>query len=205
MQDSIPTTNRDLTSIAVYTTGCSYTRHPPFIMHPYYNSFSVFSSLLSLACYTKKGVLNRLPRSWGTANGMDGTLAHTEKGFSYLSRKASLDGSASQIEDRAIPVGRENLSEALPPRESYECRHCWDPLATWTEQEECRLVRKTDIYLLSWICVKAVSVEVESSTDLPLTGFCARLRQKERNLRPGLHELTRIVGEAHHGFTLVNG
>lgn len=55
------------------------------------------------------------------------------------------------------------------------------------------------------MCQSRVSVEVESSTDLPLTGFCARLRQKERNLRPELHELTRIVGEAHHGFTLVNG
>ena len=62
---------------------------------------------------------------------MDETLAHTEKGFGYLvPRKTSLDGSASQIEDQAIPVGRENLSEALPPHESYEGRHRWDPSAT---------------------------------------------------------------------------
>lgn len=84
---------------------------------------------------------------------MNETLAHTEKGFGYLPRKTSLDGSASQTEDQAIPVGRENLSEALPPHESYEGRHRWDPSATWTEQEERRLVRKTDLYILSWICV----------------------------------------------------
>jgi hypothetical protein len=84
---------------------------------------------------------------------MDDKLAHSEKGFGYIPRKTSLDGSASQIEDQVIPVGRENLSGALPPHESYEGRHRWDPSATWTEQEERRLVRKTDLYLLSWICV----------------------------------------------------
>ena len=84
---------------------------------------------------------------------MDDNLAHAEKGFDYLPQKASLDGSTSQIENLVVPVGRENLSEALPPHESYEGRHRWDPSATWTEQEERRLVRKTDLYLLSWICV----------------------------------------------------
>lgn len=51
------------------------------------------------------------------------------------------------------PVGRENLSDALPPHESYEGRHRYDPAATWTQKEERRVVWKTDIYLLSWICL----------------------------------------------------
>jgi len=74
---------------------------------------------------------------------MNETLTRTEKGFGYLPRKTILDGSASQIEDQAIPVGGENLSEALPPHESYKGykgqRRC-DPSAIWTEQEEPRLV-----------------------------------------------------------------
>lgn len=74
-----------------------------------------------------------------------------EKGLAYPARKTSLDGAASHIS--VVPVGRENLSGALPPHESYEGRHRWDPAATWTEDEERRVVRKTDLYLLSWLCV----------------------------------------------------
>ena len=59
--------------------------------------------------------------------------------------------SASQIS--VAHIGRENLSDALPPHESYEGKHRYDPGATWTEQEERKLVWKTDLYLLSWICV----------------------------------------------------
>jgi len=51
------------------------------------------------------------------------------------------------------PVGRENLSDIIPPHDSYEGSHRFDPGATWTEQEERRVVRKTDLYLLSWLCV----------------------------------------------------
>ena len=53
-------------------------------------------------------------------------------------------------------VGRENLSDSLAPHESYEGRHRYDPGATWTEQEERRVVWKTDLYLLSWICVMVI-------------------------------------------------
>jgi hypothetical protein len=63
----------------------------------------------------------------------------------------SPDGSTSHIS--VVPVGRENLSKALPPHESYEGRHRWDPNAVWSEKEEARLVWKTDLYLLSWLCV----------------------------------------------------
>lgn len=52
-----------------------------------------------------------------------------------------------------VPVGRENLSNALPPHESYEGRHRWDPEAVWTEKEEAHLVWHTDLRLLSILCV----------------------------------------------------
>ena len=53
----------------------------------------------------------------------------------------------------ATRIGRENLSDALPPHESYEGLHRYDPGATWTEAEERKVVRKTDLILLSWLCV----------------------------------------------------
>ncbi|QSZ33005.1 hypothetical protein DSL72_002590 [Monilinia vaccinii-corymbosi] len=43
---------------------------------------------------------------------------------------------------------RGNIADALPPHESYEGIHRYDPAATWTEREERKVVRKTDLYLL---------------------------------------------------------
>lgn len=50
-------------------------------------------------------------------------------------------------------VGRQNLADAVPPHEGYEGAHRWDPTATWTPEEEKRVVRKTDLYLMSWLCL----------------------------------------------------
>jgi hypothetical protein len=56
-------------------------------------------------------------------------------------------------------IGREHLSDALPPHESYEGLHRYDPGATWTEAEERRVVRKTDLLLLSWLCVMVYIIQ----------------------------------------------
>jgi hypothetical protein len=69
--------------------------------------------------------------------------------------KTSQSGSTSHVS--FVPVGRENLSNALPPHESYEGRHRWDPDAIWSDKEEARLVWKTDLYLLSILCVMVCS------------------------------------------------
>ncbi len=66
-------------------------------------------------------------------------------------KKVSGEPSASQIS--VARVGRENLSDSIAPHETYEGRHRYDPGATWTEQEERKVVWKTDLYLLTWICV----------------------------------------------------
>ncbi len=68
-------------------------------------------------------------------------------------------GSPSHIS--IVPVGRENLSKALPPHESYEGRHRWDPNAVWSEKEEARLVWKTDLYFLSWVCVMFFGLQLD--------------------------------------------
>lgn len=56
-------------------------------------------------------------------------------------------------------VGRDQLCDALPPHESYEGLHRYDPAANWTAKEEAAVIRKTDLYLLSWICLM---VKIES-------------------------------------------
>lgn len=59
--------------------------------------------------------------------------------------------SESHVSD--VAIGRENLADSLPPHESYEGKHRWDPKAVWTPQEEAKVVWKTDLYLLLWLCV----------------------------------------------------
>lgn len=62
---------------------------------------------------------------------------------------------------KIIPVGREHISSALPPHESYEGRHRWDPTFEWTDAEEKKVVRKTDMFLLSWICVMFFGLQLD--------------------------------------------
>lgn len=59
----------------------------------------------------------------------------------------------SDIDKPQIEVGREHIHSAVPPHETYEGRHRFDPQATWTPEEEKKVVRKTDLCLLSWLCV----------------------------------------------------
>lgn len=82
-----------------------------------------------------------------------------EKGFIDSPGKTSLHGDASEAE--SVPVGREHISGALPPHHDYEGCHRWDPDATWTEAEERRVVRKTDMYLLSWLCVMFFGLQLD--------------------------------------------
>jgi hypothetical protein len=65
-------------------------------------------------------------------------------------RTSTTDGKETQLE--VAPIGRENLFDAVLPQSSYEGFHRYDPTAEWSEAEERKLVWKTDLYLLSWIC-----------------------------------------------------
>lgn len=60
---------------------------------------------------------------------------------------------ASSLKGIDASVGRENLSSVVPPDDKYEGRHRWDPTAEWTPEEEKKVVWKTDIRLLSWLCL----------------------------------------------------
>ncbi|MBE3044964.1 hypothetical protein IMZ48_20880 [Candidatus Bathyarchaeota archaeon] len=57
------------------------------------------------------------------------------------------------IDKGRVTIGRENLHAALPPHASYEGGHRFDPLAEWSPEEEKAVVRKTDLRLLTWLCV----------------------------------------------------
>lgn len=59
----------------------------------------------------------------------------------------------SHISISTARAGVENLFDKTPPHESYEGAHRYDPKATWTQDEESALLRKTDLYLLSWVCL----------------------------------------------------
>lgn len=60
---------------------------------------------------------------------------------------------SSDIDKTSVGVGRTELHTALPPHASYEGAHRFDPAAEWTPEEERAIVRKTDIRLLSWLCL----------------------------------------------------
>lgn len=77
--------------------------------------------------------------------------------------KAALARSKDEVGSlkEAVVVGRENLSSAIPPDDTYEGKHRWDPEATWTPEEEKRVVRKTDMLLLSWLCVMFFGLQLD--------------------------------------------
>jgi hypothetical protein len=52
-----------------------------------------------------------------------------------------------------IEVGRENIHSTLAPHETYEGNHRFDPELTWTAEEERKVLRKTDLKLMTWLCV----------------------------------------------------
>ncbi|KAK0631382.1 major facilitator superfamily domain-containing protein [Immersiella caudata] len=58
-------------------------------------------------------------------------------------------------------VGRDKLSNAVPPDDKFEGKHRWDPEAIWTPEEEKAVVRKTDIWLMSWICVMFFALQLD--------------------------------------------
>jgi hypothetical protein len=87
-----------------------------------------------------------------------GTADMSKEFGEHTQTKVSSDNGAQASSTlTATRIGRENLSDALPPHESYEGLHRYDPGATWTEAKERKVVRKTDLILLSWLCVMVCS------------------------------------------------
>jgi hypothetical protein len=86
------------------------------------------------------------------------SLSRSPPRYTQLSNMGSDENVETVHERRARPnsttaVGRDNLTDAVPPHESYEGYHHYDPATSWTEKEERVVVLKTDMYLLSWLCL----------------------------------------------------
>ena len=50
-----------------------------------------------------------------------------------------------------------NPTDVLPPNETYEGYHRYDPSLVWTEEEERDVVRTTDTCLLLWLCLMVIN------------------------------------------------
>ncbi|KAL4801195.1 major facilitator superfamily domain-containing protein [Aspergillus unguis] len=75
-----------------------------------------------------------------------------------LNATAREDVRSSKI---APAVGQENLADVIPPHESYEGHHRFDPSATWTEKEERKVVMKTDFLLMTWLCLMFFGLQLD--------------------------------------------
>jgi hypothetical protein len=42
----------------------------------------------------------------------------------------------------------------------YECRHVFDPIATWSQEEEKKVIRKLDLRVCFWACTMFFSLQV---------------------------------------------
>lgn len=74
------------------------------------------------------------------------------------SRRVSEDGNSLKPPTK---VGREELAGVVRPHESYEGAHRFDPTAEWSIEEERKVVRKTDLRLLSWLCLMMLVLQLD--------------------------------------------
>ncbi len=98
-----------------------------------------------------------------------------DKDLDAVQRKVSSNDVQQVSQISVTEVGREHLSDALPPHETYEGRHRYDPGATWTEQEERRVVRKLIFFFragfVSWYVQIAPSSNCLKANQLQFFGL----------------------------------
>ncbi|EPS29506.1 hypothetical protein PDE_04456 [Penicillium oxalicum 114-2] len=78
-----------------------------------------------------------------------------------ITHVSDVQNASNESDVSKVQVGRERLSDRLPPHESYEGRHRWDPEMSWTPEEEQKVIRKTDLYLLSCLCVMFFGLQLD--------------------------------------------
>ncbi|KAL6709355.1 hypothetical protein ACN47E_001762 [Coniothyrium glycines] len=77
-----------------------------------------------------------------------------------VARPARTSGDAESLKP-AAQVGRAELAYTTQPHETYEGVHRYDPAARWTAEEERRVVWKTDLRLLSWLCLMMFGLQLD--------------------------------------------
>ncbi len=94
--------------------------------------------------------------------GHDADVEAVSAGMNPKRAEGDADADAASLSKPSYNlVGRENLAGALPPHETYEGRHRFDPLASWSIAEERSVVRKTDLYLMTWLCVMFFGLQLD--------------------------------------------
>lgn len=83
--------------------------------------------------------------------------------------KGAISETASVTQVSEDHVGRDVLADVIAPHDSYEGRHRFDPTATWTRAEERRVLRKTDMYLLSWLCFMFFGLQLDRGNNANAT------------------------------------
>lgn len=87
------------------------------------------------------------------------SVDEVEKGLAKGQAKLSLDNASMSGSD--VPIHSGSLADATPPNEDYEGYGQWDPTMTWTQEEERRVVRKTDLALLSALCCMMFGLQLD--------------------------------------------
>lgn len=90
---------------------------------------------------------------------MAGNIDAAEKGSLKDTSKVSLEQTSSTPSD--APLVSAALADVIPPHESYEGYGHWDPTMTWTEAEERKVIRKTDFFLLSMLCLMMFGLQLD--------------------------------------------
>ncbi|KAJ5167053.1 uncharacterized protein N7482_005834 [Penicillium canariense] len=85
-------------------------------------------------------------------------MADIEQGRVGSTNSLGKETNASKL---SIVVGQEDLASVTPPHESYEGYHRFDPAASWTAQEERKVVLKTDLMLLSFVCLMFFGLQLD--------------------------------------------
>lgn len=88
---------------------------------------------------------------------MAASIDELEKGASRP--KVSLEQTSSTASD--LPLTSGALADVVPPHESYEGFGHWDPTMTWTEAEERKVIRKTDFFLLTALCLMMFGLQLD--------------------------------------------
>ncbi|KAL4891568.1 MFS transporter [Aspergillus ambiguus] len=86
-------------------------------------------------------------------------MADIERGSKNPARVE--DEEDTQSSKGAENVGQQCLAGVTPPHESYEGYHRFDPSATWTPREERAVVWKTDMLLLTCICLMFFGLQLD--------------------------------------------
>jgi len=79
---------------------------------------------------------------------MSSFINEAEKGVAKSPSKVSLEATSSHVSENT-PLAPSSLANVTPPHDSYEGFHLWNPTFTWSEDEERKVVWKTDFSLLS--------------------------------------------------------